>query len=234
MVSGFLEWLYIEGLVDQVYVYGDRTYNVEKLVGIAPGVEEIPLSDLEGVMRDPVWGKNSPSPMEYLEKESGPEWEDILKADLRYPIIVAPNGEVADGNHRVIKAMYEGRDKIGARVFKRWEDMEPALESQFSEIDTPEGLLGFMRGIEYDDFGDEDDYIVQTPEGLLASMKGVCYDQVELERKVLSDYEPSTYFSYRGLPIEDNPTHTFLVYKEDGGYYWFENSWAVQRVIRRL
>lgn len=35
-----------------------------------------------------------------------------MDADLTYPIIVGPNGDVMDGMHRVVRAFVEGRDHV--------------------------------------------------------------------------------------------------------------------------
>ena len=69
-------------------------------------------------------------------------------------------------------------------------------------------------------------YYLQSPEELLTSKCGVCWDQVELERKLFLDnkLKCATYFIF----IQDGaslPSHTFLVYKENTKYYWFEHSW---------
>ena len=41
----------------------------------------------------------------------------INEADLSFPIILAANGEVMDGRHRIAKAALEGRPTIGAVQF---------------------------------------------------------------------------------------------------------------------
>ena len=45
----------------------------------------------------------------------------IEKADLSFPIILAANGEVMDGRHRIAKAALEGRSTISAVQF----DIDP-------------------------------------------------------------------------------------------------------------
>ena len=69
-------------------------------------------------------------------------------------------------------------------------------------------------------------YFLLSPEELLSSRCGVCWDQVELERKLFSDanIDCDTFFIY----IDDNenlPSHTFLTFRLDDKYYWFEHSW---------
>jgi len=41
----------------------------------------------------------------------------VIDADLSYPIILDEDGEIMDGRHRVMKAMFEGRDFIKAVRF---------------------------------------------------------------------------------------------------------------------
>lgn len=70
-----------------------------------------------------------------------------------------------------------------------------------------------------------DDYRLQSPEEVLKNKVGVCWDQVELERVYFSNFEEvKTYFivHYDGGKC---PTHTFLTYKKNNKYYWFEHSW---------
>ena len=69
-------------------------------------------------------------------------------------------------------------------------------------------------------------YFLLTPEELLYNKCGVCWDQVELERKLFDEIniECDTYFIY----IDDKanlPSHTFLTFKLNNKYYWFEHAW---------
>ena len=83
------------------------------------------------------------------------------------------------------------------------------------KVETPKDLSKLMKNIKYDDFTDEEDYILKTPDQLLKQKKGVCYDQVEMERDYFQKWKIpfKTFFAYAG-PIKDNLTHTFLVYKK--------------------
>jgi hypothetical protein len=77
-------------------------------------------------------------------------------------------------------------------------------------------------------------YRLQLPLQLLKSNHGVCWDQTEFER---------TFFEYKNIDNEtyfivyynnaDCPTHTFLMYKLNDGYYWFENSWDIYKGIHK-
>lgn len=88
----------------------------------------------------------------------------------------------------------------------------------------------------FDDKDSEDKfnqvYYLLSPDELLNKKVGVCWDQVELERKLFneSNIECKTYFIY----LDDNnylPSHTFLVFKNNGKFYWFEHSWYDYRGI---
>lgn len=71
-----------------------------------------------------------------------------------------------------------------------------------------------------------DNYVLESPDEVLKNKVGVCFDQVELERKLFADENInfSTYFIVHYN--DDNlPSHTFLIYKDNNKYYWFENSW---------
>jgi len=43
--------------------------------------------------------------------------EKVNLADLNYPIILSPDGNVLDGRHRIIKAILEGRGSVKAVQF---------------------------------------------------------------------------------------------------------------------
>lgn len=77
-----------------------------------------------------------------------------------------------------------------------------------------------------------DNYILQSPQEIIKNKLGVCWDQVELERYYFknNNLNIKTYF----LVYYDNdkcPTHTFLIYKENNKFYWFEHSWEKYRGI---
>ena len=75
-----------------------------------------------------------------------------------------------------------------------------------------------------------DNYLLQTPEEVIKNKIGVCFDQVELERYYFKGYDIKTYF----IVYYDNdkcPTHTFLTFKKNNQFYWFEHSWEKYRRI---
>ncbi len=100
-----------------------------------------------------------------------------------------------------------------------------------------------MDNIEYgvlDSFGknitddpkafDEENYYLLAPAELLERKVGVCFDQVELERELFlqAKCEIKTYFICT-YDNENMPAHTFLVFKRNKKYYWFEHSWGVYK-----
>ena len=125
------------------------------------------------------------------------------------------------------------------------------MKLRFSKIKTPEELLAFMKNnINYGYLGkskrvynyiDPDfnnnwykDYILQDKESLLKTLHGICWDQVELEREWFSNnnYEFKTIFEMVSLDYNNNyPTHTFLVYKDNNKWNWFENSDDINKGI---
>lgn len=97
--------------------------------------------------------------------------------------------------------------------------------------DYPSEILKITSKIKYDDFTDEEKYIVKSPKEVLSKKQAVCYDLVELERELFKkyNYEVKTFFAYD--KNEDGETHTFLIFKENNKYYWFESSWQSYRAI---
>jgi len=115
----------------------------------------------------------------------------------------------------------------------------------FEQIKTPQELLDFMgRNIEYGfvsskdkkkyswkdkemDEKFEEEYFLQSPTELIESGYGVCWDSAELEREWFArhGYNFRVYFiMFAKDDPNDSPTHTFLVYKVDDKWYWFEHS----------
>lgn len=113
-----------------------------------------------------------------------------------------------------------------------------------NNINSPNELLNFMsNNIEYGYLSktgklyhtsDKDydskwfsEYKLQNVKELLNNHCGNCWDQVELEREWFTNhnYEIKTIYEMVELNYENNyPTHSFLIYKDNNKYYWFENS----------
>lgn len=51
------------------------------------------------------------------------EMKLVMEADLKYPIILDEDGEIMDGRHRIVKALYLGKKTIKAVRFET--DPEP-------------------------------------------------------------------------------------------------------------
>ena len=99
--------------------------------------------------------------------------------------------------------------------------------------DIPSYIFNLLSKVKYDNFTDEEKYIIKTPNQILLYKKGICYDIVETQRFLFNkyNYETKTFFSYKQLPIEDNPTHTYIIFKENNKYYWMECSWQSYKEI---
>ncbi len=118
------------------------------------------------------------------------------------------------------------------------------IKELYNEINTPQELLEFMEnninygfhGIDDKDYTPEDKdfntncrekWILSDANRVLKYKLGHCWDQVELERDWFSKkgYEFKTIFIWFLFNKENNyPTHTYLVYKENNKWYWFEHA----------
>ena len=122
---------------------------------------------------------------------------------------------------------------------------------EFERIKTPKEFLEYMNnnitygfigknGKKYQNFSSEEWFeegIVQNGEEVLKSKIGTCYDQVELERLWFENhhFEVKTIFIWFEVDYENNyPTHTFLVYKENQKWYWFEHAFEDCRGIHEF
>lgn len=92
----------------QEYYQADKyRYSVARLIDAANGCEvfEMPLAGLDLDYR--IWRESN-------MLELALHVEKVMDADLSKPIILDWNGCLADGRHRVIKALIEGRRTIKA------------------------------------------------------------------------------------------------------------------------
>lgn len=114
----------------------------------------------------------------------------------------------------------------------------------FNDINTPNELLDYMinnitygflgtNGKRYDNPDSEewndwyDQSFIQSGEEVLKSKTGICWDQVELERLWFSkhNYEFVTVFIWFSVDyVNSYPTHSFLLYKDNNKWNWFENA----------
>ena len=94
-------------LADQMYVAGNFGWAVEDLWDAAAKlpVYEVPLVgfDIDIMPWDGV-GRNFKDFLAHVQL--------VKKADLKYPIILTPSGSIADGRHRLAKAIIDGHSTI--------------------------------------------------------------------------------------------------------------------------
>jgi hypothetical protein len=103
------------------------TFDVSDLWKIAPKAKRIPIKSISKNLSNSCWGDNHPSLRELIKLQRGKHWDIAMQSDLRYAIILTPEGFVADGNHRLVKAVALGKKTIMARRFESIKQMEPAL-----------------------------------------------------------------------------------------------------------
>lgn len=75
-----------------------------------------------------------------------------------------------------------------------------------------------------------DNWKLATGEQTIKCGYGICYDLVQLSIEQLKDsnIQYNVYFAYCAgtTPGSDNPTHTFLIWKDGEGYWrWLEGAW---------
>ena len=80
-----------------------------------------------------------------------------------------------------------------------------------------------------------DNYILQSPDDLLKSKTGNCWDQVELERK-LFEKEHIKFDTYSIIYYgkKELPNHTFIIYDDNGSYFWYEHSWIKYQGLHKF
>lgn len=104
-------------------------------------------------------------------------------------------------------------------------------------------IMGLMDNIKYGFVGKDKNkyvdnnlfnklYYLPTPKEIIKNKVGICWDQVELERYYFKnhDLDIQTYF----IIYNDNalcPTHTFLTYKKNNKFYWFEHAYEKYKGI---
>lgn len=118
-------------------------------------------------------------------------------------------------------------------------------------IKTPIELLNFMSNINYGYLGKDGHiyhydsfdsnfynmYILENSTELLNNLCGNCFDQVEFEREwfLKNKYEIKTIFEMVKLDYDNiYPTHSFLAYKDNDYWYWFENADFNNRGIHKF
>lgn len=99
----------------QIYTDGELSWEVGTLIRLTENsksvlipVDSLPEFDARRWIHLPPRFKNVT--VEWIMDHA----ERILHADLHYPIILTPDGEVADGMHRLAKARWMGMTEINA------------------------------------------------------------------------------------------------------------------------
>ena len=102
------------------FSHNDDTWNVYDLWEASKALpeEDVLLSDLP-----------PRQPGDWSDPDSTDHLERIDEADLSYPILLTPEGQIADGQHRREKAL---RDKLESIKAKRFEEMPDPIEKQAS------------------------------------------------------------------------------------------------------
>lgn len=116
---------------------------------------------------------------------------------------------------------------------------------QYDEVKTPEELLDYMNTAINYGFVDDDGNVymdsnneefqkgcrlkwkLSSPSRLIKVKYGHCWDQVELERDWFSKhgYECKTFYIWFELPYQNSySTHTYLVFRDNDKWYYFEHS----------
>ncbi len=70
-------------------------------------------------------------------------------------------------------------------------------------------------------------YKIRLGNDFLKNKYGVCWDFCEFERLFFLEYniEHNCYFINSKYGENNGPTHTFIIYKYESKWYWFEYSW---------
>ena len=96
-------------VIDNIYVREGKTWSVLTLIEASKDLEpfDLPLAGIDlGVN---VWSEDTETVFGFAKHV-----KRVQEADLKYPIILSDRGFIADGWHRVVKAIMLGRKTIKA------------------------------------------------------------------------------------------------------------------------
>lgn len=103
-------------VADGKYSDGEREWSVSSIIEHAKGLPSV-MMDVEGLVRkNGSTGTKEGLFRDMVEKPSTAFRERCERADLRYPILVDPDGWLIDGAHRLAKAKWSGHREIEAKV----------------------------------------------------------------------------------------------------------------------
>ncbi len=98
--------------------YKDQEYKVKDLIEIINDHEKYPIesksvSELVNKNRDedPWTWEGKLTFGDYID-----HYDRAMEADLKYPIILSPDGKILDGNHRLLKAYIEKKANLDIQV----------------------------------------------------------------------------------------------------------------------
>lgn len=76
-------------------------------------------------------------------------------------------------------------------------------------------------------------YRMQYTDEVKRHKNSICWDLCEVEREYFEkrDFPFMTVFAVN-MKMKRKPNHTFLVFKNNGKYYWFEASWEAMKGVR--
>lgn len=99
-------------MTTQVYSNGTYSWAVKDLWDLAATLEPVEIevhkvADIDKLLDSHCWSAGSMSIREIMDHS-----DRVDKADLTYPIIVTPDGCIADGVHRLVKCLWTGIDRI--------------------------------------------------------------------------------------------------------------------------
>lgn len=108
---------------DHIYCDAGKKYSVPKLVELSQkiGTIKVEVERLASKLRGHPWDDeycDVISPQDVIDnpKISQTHWLQIQNANLKYPILIQPSGEIVDGFHRLAKAQLHGKKWIKAKI----------------------------------------------------------------------------------------------------------------------
>jgi hypothetical protein len=103
-------------------------------------VKRVRLNDLDGF--DEVRWFGGPFNIEPTCRAIAEHARDIYEADLSFPIILSPTGEVLDGWHRICKAFIEGIEELDAVQLSKMPPYRWRVLADGEEVEIAEGSDG--------------------------------------------------------------------------------------------
>jgi len=107
-------------------------------------VKKIRLSELDGF--DEVLWFGGPRNILPTCRAIAEHARDIYEADLSYPIILSPDGEVLDGFHRICKAFLQGMEELDAVQLTTMPPYRWRVLLSGEEVEILEGTEGRHEG----------------------------------------------------------------------------------------